>query len=156
MQWWQGSSRFRFDRMGRGNWSLRFARREKILQADFLSEPVFEFDGAVGLFVAVLHDDRSVKRKIPFCGGAFFHGARAGDYYGIFRDFERRVGGGAVDLAANQVVERGRAGQNRAGTEDGAGSNQRAFVNSAISSYQHVVFDDHRRGVDGLQNPADL
>jgi hypothetical protein len=35
---------------------------EKGLRAARLSEPVFQFDGAVGFFVAVLHNDRSVQR----------------------------------------------------------------------------------------------
>src|SRR5579864_6990765 len=66
-----------------------------------LSEPVFQFDATVGFLVAVFHNHRSVEREIPFGSGTFFHGARARDDYGIFRNFERGVCGGAIDFTAH-------------------------------------------------------
>ena len=87
-----------------------------------LSQPVFQFYTSVGFFVAVLYDDWGVEREIPFGGGAFLHGARAGDDYCIFRDLERRFGGGAVDFAFHQIIERSGACQDCACAQDSTGA----------------------------------
>src|SRR5579864_8547712 len=78
-----------------------------------LTEPVFQFDSAVGFFVAVLHDDWGVEGEIPVCAYAFFDRARARDDYGVLWDVQRSVSSCAVDFAFHQVIERSRAGEDR-------------------------------------------
>src|SRR5438045_1323930 len=122
----------------------------------FLSQPVFKLDSLIGFFVAVFHNYWSVERDIPFGGSAFRDGTGAGNHYGIFRYFERGVACGAVDFASDQVVERGGAGEYRAGPKHSPGADQRAFEDAAVAAYKDVVFDDDGGGVDGLENASDL
>ena len=62
----------------------------------------------------------------------------------------------AIDFARHGVEQRRRSRQNHAGAQHGARAHLRAFVDAAVSADQHVVLDDHGRGVDRLQHAADL
>src|SRR5436305_6043032 len=121
-----------------------------------LSQPIFELDPLIGFFVAVLHDYWCIEGDIPFGGSAFLDGAGARNDYGVLWNFQRGVERGAVDFASDQIVERGGAGEYRAGPKHSPGADQRAFEDAAVAAYQDVVFDDYRGGVDGLEDASDL
>jgi len=57
---------------------------------------------------------------------------------------------------ADQIVHRSGAVQNRAAAEHGAALDDRAFVDSAITADQYVVFYDDRQSADRFEHSADL
>src|SRR2546427_8340157 len=157
----------RFERMVREGWPSAF----RVLNSRQNSpQPIFQFDSAVGFLVTIFHDDWSVERETPFVRCALFHCAlsccaraycaraylaRPRHHYGIFGNFERSVESCTVDFAAHKVVKRRGPSQDRPRTEDGAGAHQRAFVDSAIAAHQHVILDNHRRGVHRFKHATD-
>jgi len=62
----------------------------------------------------------------------------------------RRVCGGFEDGVVGEIVDRSAAGENDSSGEDGARADDCAFVDSGVAADESVVFDDDRRGVDGL------
>src|SRR5947207_1627698 len=72
-------------------------------------------------------------------------GSRPRYHDGFLRDDERLGFAGRVDLVANQVVNRNRAIENRAGAKDGAPLHDRSFIDSGISANQNFVFNVHRQ-----------
>src|SRR5947209_10468654 len=83
-----------------------------------LPQPLLQLHPPLRPLVAVLDDDRGGERDSPFAAGALGDGAGAGDDDRSLGDDERLLPLGAVDGFADEVVDRGRAGEDRAGGED--------------------------------------
>src|SRR5690606_36334806 len=83
---------------------------------------------------------------------------RPGPWYDdrAFGDDERMVPLWSDDRALRQVVDWRRPRDDRAGGENGAPLDHRAFVHAAGAADHDVVFDDHRKGADRLEHAADL
>ncbi len=74
-----------------------------------------------------------------------------------FRNDERLVIGGAVNLAACDIVDRRGTRQDDSAAQDRAPLDYRTFVNSAIASDQYIVFyDDRQRAHRGLDDAASI
>src|SRR5579885_2830908 len=99
-----------------------------------LPQQVLELDLRVGAAVPVLHNHRRVHRNAPVFSRPAGDGARPGHQYSLFGDHQRLVLGGPVDLVADQVVDRGRAVQESAGSQHGALLHHRALVDPAIAA----------------------
>src|SRR5438477_8287095 len=83
-------------------------------------------------------------------------GSRPRYHDGFLRDDERLGFAGRVDFVANQVVNRNRAIENRAGAKDGAPLHDRSFIDSGISANQNFVFNDPRKRANRFKNATDL
>src|SRR6266446_9664912 len=81
---------------------------------------------------------------------------RAGDDDGAERDLQRAFARAAVNLAAHDVVDGSRSGEDDARANDGAGANDGSFVNAAVAADYDVILDDDRHVADWLQHTADL
>ncbi len=66
------------------------------------------------------------------------------------------IGGGAKDVAIDEIEDRSAAGEDGARREHSAGANDGAFVDAAVAADEDVVFNHDGTGVDGLENAADL
>ena len=76
--------------------------------------------------------------------------ARAGHDHGAFGNDERLPGLRLDDAAVRQVVDRRRAGEDRARPRAPRALDDRALVDAAVAADQHVVLDDHRHRADRL------
>src|SRR5205807_9425882 len=68
----------------------------------------------------------------------------------------RALAGAAVDLTADDVVDRSGAGEHDAGADDGPAANDRPFIDAGIAADDDVIFDHHRQVADRLEHAADL
>ena len=84
------------------------------------ADPSLELGAGVGLLVAILDDDGRRERQAPLLAGADGHRARAGHDDGAFGNDERLPRLRLDDAAVRQVVDRRRAGDDRARREHGA------------------------------------
>src|SRR5688572_16868359 len=124
--------------------------------ACFLSNPLFKVGFRVGLFVAVLDDDRSRQAEPPLRSHALRDGARAWHDNRAFGDNERRIAFGLDDAPLWKVVDRRRSRQDRSSSNHRASFDDGAFVNAGVAPHEHIVFDDDRNGAHRLDDAADL
>ena len=87
---------------------------------------------------------------------ALVDGARAGHDHGVLGDDEGGFGGGADDIALDEIEDGRAAGEDGSGGKHGAFADDGAFVDAAVAADEHVVFDHDRAGVDRLEHAADL
>src|SRR5436309_8300363 len=81
-----------------------------------LPEPVFQLNRALGLFIAVFHDYRSIEGKAPLRRFSFIDGPRSWHYYGVLRYHQRPIGAGAINLLPRNVIDGGGAGEDHSCT----------------------------------------
>src|ERR1700722_12507587 len=123
-----------------------------------LAEQVFQCRAKIRLIVAILDDDRRIEAQSPGLGtrDSTLQFSGAWHYHGSFWDYQGLVAGSLEDFAAYDIVDRRAPGQDRARRQYRAPPHQCALVDSGVAADQHIVFNDHWRGIDRLQNPADL
>src|SRR5438093_3148055 len=83
-------------------------------------------------------------------------GARSGHHYGAERNLQRTFRCTAIDLTADDVIDRSRSGEDHAGSDHRLSAHDRPFVDSAVAADDDIVLDDHRKIAHRLQHAADL
>src|SRR3972149_12021874 len=68
------------------------------------AQQIFELGAQIGLFVAVLHDDRRIERQTPLFAASVRDWTRAGYHHGLLGNHQRLLAFRAVNLAAHQVI----------------------------------------------------
>src|SRR5947209_11936288 len=101
------------------------------------AQPIFQLNRALCFIVAVLHDDWGVNREPPFSGLALLDGPRTGHDHCIFRNYERLVGVGSVDLLAHNVIHRSGTRKDHTRTQHSPRTHLGTFINSALPAHTH-------------------
>src|SRR5262245_35327192 len=115
------------------------------------SQPLFQFNTLVGFLVAVLDDDRGVKRNPPVSSLAAPNRTRARYYHCTLRHLERLIPVPTIGLASHQVIQWRGPSKDRSCPKYRACSDQGSFVHTAVSADENVVFNDHGRRVHRFQ-----
>src|SRR5690348_9688623 len=80
-----------------------------------LPECFLKHGRGIGLFVAILHDDRGVERQLMLFGKRTGRLPATGDDYSARRDGQRMVWSASINFISDEVVHGGSGSQNNSG-----------------------------------------
>src|SRR5262249_26115108 len=120
------------------------------------AQVVFKAHGGVGFFVAIFDDDRRVERQPPRTSTLSGHGARPRNNDSDHRNLQRTIRRSLINLTAHKIINRRRTSQYRPRSQHRTFAHDCPFINSTITTNQHIIFNNHRHRTHRLQHATNL